>query len=141
MDSFLLRNVVKCRGTVATLQSEGCRFESGSVTKVVFFSFYNLMPKTLRYVSFYLPLILILTCFMFHTKLLYLFNIFCSPRLILVHLFWKSKTLSVYMQKMNKPFTISTHTQIKRRRRKKKVPFIGGIFLLDLLPLMCVVVD
>ena len=58
---------------------------------------------------------------MFHTNLLYLFNIFCSPRLILVHLFWKSRrTLSDYMQKMNKPFTISTHTQTKRRRRRRK---------------------
>ena len=87
---------------------------------------YNLMPKdpNLRCVTFYLPLILILTCFMFHTNCLYLFNIFCSPRLILVHLFWESRrTISDYMQKMNKPFIISTHTQTKRtrrRRRKKK---------------------
>ena len=77
--------------------------------------------------SFYLPLILILSCFMFHTNLLYLFNIFCSPRLILAHLFWKSRrTLSDYMQKMNKPFTISTHTQTKRRRRRRKKIHIPG---------------
>ena len=59
---------------------------------------------------------------MFHTNLLYLFNIFCSPRLILVHLFWKSRrTLSDYMQKMNKPFTVSTiHRQKEEGEEEKK---------------------
>ena len=78
-----------------TLQTEGCGFESGSVRKYFFFflKFYNLMPIVLQ--SWIRNLLS--ACYfnfdLFHVSsvlVVYLFNIFCSPRLTLVHLFWKN---------------------------------------------------
>ena len=62
---------------------------------------------------------------LFHVSpklVVYLFNIFSSPRLTFVHLFWKKRrTLSVYMQKMNKPFvTFNTFTDKKKKKKKTK---------------------
>ena len=67
---------------------------------------------------------------MFHPNGLYLFNIFCSHRLILVHLLWKNRrTLSDYMQKKSKPFVTFPHIhrqheeEEEKKKKKKKAKF------------------
>ena len=55
---------------------------------------------------------------MFHPNGLYLFNIFCSHRLILVHLLWKSRRTLSDMQKINK--AVVTFPHIHRQHKEEK---------------------
>ena len=81
--------------------------------------FYNLMPIALQSQIRNLLSASYFNFDLFHVSpILVVFNIFCSHRLILVHLFWKSRgTLSDYVQKMNKLFVTFPHIHSQKENQ------------------------